>query len=130
MADTLVTVHSIWRWLVLVGLVVALVYGFSRSSDAPPLEKSTARPFTFALILLDIQVLIGLLVWIAGSGWDLGVFRAWIHPAGMLIALGIGHAVVGRATKSGTPSAYRTAAYGILVTLAIVAATIPRDAWF
>ena len=130
MSDTLVTVHSIWRWLVLVGLVVALVYGFSRSSDAPPLEKSTARPFTFALILLDIQVLIGLLVWIAGSGWDLGVFRAWIHPAGMLIALGIGHAVVGRATKSDRPSAYRTAAYGILVTLAIVAATIPRDAWF
>lgn len=130
MADTLVTIHSIWRWLVLVGLVVALVYGFSRSSDAPPLEKSTARPFTFALILLDIQVLIGLLVWIAGSGWDLGVFRAWVHPAGMLIALGIGHVVVGRATKSGTPSAYRAAAYGILVTLAIVAATIPRDAWF
>jgi hypothetical protein len=130
MADTLVTIHSIWRWLVLVGLVVALVYGFSRSSDGPPLEKSTARPFTFALILLDIQVLIGLLVWIAGSGWDLDVFRAWIHPVGMLIALGIGHAVVGRAAKSGAPSAYRTAAYGLLATLAIVAATIPRDAWF
>lgn len=130
MADTLVTIHSIGRWLVLVGLVVALVYGFSRSTDAPPLDKSTARPFTSALILLDIQVLIGLLVWIAGSGWDLDVFRAWIHPVGMLIALGIGHAVVGRATKSGRPSAYRTAAYGILVTLAIVAATIPRDAWF
>ena len=130
MSDTLVTIHSIWRWLVLVGLVVAVVYGFSRSSDAPPLEKSTARPFTFALILLDVQVLIGLLVWIAGSGWDLDVFRAWIHPVGMLIALGIGHAVAGRAAKSGGPSAYRTAAYGILVTLAIVAATIPRDAWF
>lgn len=130
MSDTLVTIHSIWRWLVLVGLVVALVYGFSRSSDAPALEKSTARPFTFALILLDIQVLIGLLVWIAGSGWDLDVFRAWIHPVGMLIALGIGHAVVGRAAKSGGPSAYRTAAYGLLATLAIVAATIPRDAWF
>jgi hypothetical protein len=130
MSDTLVTIHSIWRWLVLVGLVVALVYGFSRSSDAPALEKSTARPFTFALILLDVQVLIGLLVWIAGSGWDLDVFRAWIHPVGMLIALGIGHAVVGRAAKSGRPSAYRTAAYGLLATLAIVAATIPRDAWF
>jgi hypothetical protein len=80
--------------------------------------------------MLDIQVLIGLLVWIAGSGWDLEVFRAWIHPVGMIIALGVGHAVVGRATKSGRPSAYRTAAFGILVTLAIVASTIPRDAWF
>jgi hypothetical protein len=130
MADTLVTIHSIWRWLVLVGLVVALAYGFSRSSNAAPLEKSTARPFTFALILLDIQVLIGLLVWIAGTGWDLEVFRAWIHPAGMLIALGVGHALVGRAIKSGKPTAYRSAALGILVTLVIVAGTIPSDAWF
>ena len=130
MTDTLVTIHSIWRWLVLVGLVVALAYGFSRSSDAAPLSKQTAQPFTFALIMLDIQVLIGLVVWIAGSGWDLDVFRAWIHPVGMLVALGVGHAVVGRATKSGAASANRTAALGILVTLAIVAATIPRDAWF
>ncbi|MDH3259446.1 MAG: hypothetical protein OEM81_12870 [Acidimicrobiia bacterium] len=130
MADTLVTTHSIWRWLVLVGLVAALVYGFSRSSDAAPLEKSTAQPFMFSLIMLDIQVLIGLFLWIAASGWDLDVFRAWIHPVGMLIALGVGHAVVGRAIKFGASSAYRTAAVGILVTLVIVAASIPRDAWF
>lgn len=130
MADTLVTIHSIWRWLVLVGLVVAVVYGFSRSSTTAPLSKSTAQPFTFALIMLDIQVLIGLLVWIAGSGWELGVFRAWIHPAGMLIALGVGHAVVGRAKKSAGTAAYRTAAIGILAALVIVAGTIPSDAWF
>ena len=130
MADTLVTIHSIWRWFVLVGLVVAVVYGFSRPSSVAPLDKSTARPFTLALVVLDIQVLIGLLVWIAGTGWDLGVFRAWIHPAGMLIALGVGHALVGRATKSGKPNTYRSAAVGVLVTLAIVAATIPTDAWF
>jgi hypothetical protein len=130
MAGTLVTIHSIWRWLVLVGLVVALAYGFSRRSDAAPLEKGTARPFTLALIMLDIQVLIGILVWITGRGWEFDVFRAWIHPAGMLIALGVGHAVVGRATRSGGTGAYRTAAFGILATLAIVAAAIPEDAWF
>ena len=65
MAGTLVTIHSIWRWLVLVGLVVALAYGFSRRSDAAPLEKGTARPFTLALIMLDIQVLIGILATLA-----------------------------------------------------------------
>ncbi len=130
MADTLVTIHSIWRWIVLLGLIVAVGYGFSRPSDAAPLRKDTARTFTIALIMLDIQVLIGILLWIVDRGWDLDVFRAWIHPVGMLIALGVGHAVVGRATRSGGTGAYRTAALGILATLVIVAATIPRDAWF
>jgi len=130
MVDTLVTIHSIWRWLVIVGLAVALVYGFSRPPSTAPLEKRTAQPFTFALIMLDIQVLIGLVLWIAAGGWELDVFLAWIHPAGMLIALGVGHAAVGRATKSGAPSAYRSAALGILATMVIVAVSIPRDAWF
>ena len=130
MADTLVTIHSIWRWLVLVALVVALVYGFTRPSGAAPLERSTAQPFTFALIMLDIQVLIGFVLWIAARGWELDVFRAWIHPVGMLIALAVGHAMVGRAKKSKGTSAYRTAAFGILATLVIVAGTIPQDAWF
>jgi hypothetical protein len=130
MAETLVTIHSVWRWLVLVGLVAALVYGFSRPSGAAPLDKSTARPFTFSLVLLDIQVLIGLLVWIAGSGWESNVFLAWIHPIGMLVALGIGHALVGRAVKSGVPGAYRKAALGVLAALVIVTALIPSDAWF
>lgn len=130
MVDTLVTVHSVLRWVVLAGLVVALAYGFSRAPDAAPLGKSTARPFTLALIGLDVQALVGVLVWIAGRGWDLDVFRAWIHTVGMLIALGVGHAMVGRATKSGKTGAYRTAGLGILATLAIVAIAIPRDAWF
>ncbi len=130
MADTLVTIHSIWRWLVLVGLVVAVVYGFTRSSDAAPLDKSTARPFTFALVMLDVQVLIGLLVWFAVGGWDLNVFLAWIHPIGMLGALGVGHALVGRAIRSGGSRGYRGAAVGVLAALVIVSALIPTDAWF
>ena len=129
MAETLITLHSIWRWLVLVGLVVALVYGFTRSSEAGPLDKSTGRPFTLALIILDIQVLIGLLVWIAGSGWQLNVFLAWIHPLGMILALALGHAQVGRAVNSGGTGGYRVAAFGILGALVIVGGLIPSGAW-
>lgn len=130
MAETLVTIHSIWRWLVLVGLIAALVYGFTRSSDGPPLDKSTGRPFSFALMILDVQVLIGLLVWIAGSGWQLNVFLAWIHPMGMILALGLGHALVGRASKSGGTGGYQAAAFGLLGALIIVGGLIPSGAWF
>ena len=130
MADALVTIHSIWRWLVLAALVIAVVYGLTRRSGAAPLEKRTAQPFTLALISLDIQVLIGLVLWVAARGWELEVFQAWIHPIGMLIALGVGHAVVGRAKKSEGTTPYRTAALGILATLVLVGGTIPSDGWF
>lgn len=129
MVDTLVSIHSEFRWLVLVVLVVALVGGLYRWWRPARFTKKSARPFAVALILLDIQVLLGLLVWISGHGWELGAFRAWVHPVGMIIALGVGHALIGQAIKSEGSSAYRNATLGMLVTLAIVAATIPRDAW-
>lgn len=130
MTETLVTIHSIWRWLVLVGLAAAPIYGFARPADAPPLDKTTGRPFSLALIILDIQVLIGLLVWLAGRGWELNVFLAWIHPVGMILALGLGHALVGRAIKPGGSGSYRGAALGILGVLIIVGGLIPTGAWF
>jgi hypothetical protein len=67
---------------------------------------------------------------LAGSGWELDVFRAWVHPIGMLGALGLGHVLVGRAIRSGGMRGYRSAAIGVLITLVIVAGLIPSDAWF
>jgi hypothetical protein len=129
MTDFLVSFHSEWRWLVLAALVVALGFGAYRWQRPQPFSGRNARVFSLAMVALDIQILVGIIVWIAGRGWELGAFRAWIHPAGMLIALGVGHALVGRAKKSEGANAYRFATLGVLLTLAIVAATIPRDAW-
>jgi hypothetical protein len=129
MTDFLVTFHSDWRWLVLVALVVALGFGIYRWQRPVPFTGGSARVFSLTMVALDIQVLLGIVVWIAGRGWELGAFRAWIHPVGMLIALGVGHAFLGRARKSEGAPAYRIASLGILLTLIIVAASIPHDAW-
>jgi hypothetical protein len=85
--------------------------------------------FSLAMVALDIQILLGMVLWIANRGWELGAFRAWVHPAGMLIALGVGQALLGRAKRCEGVAAYRFATLGVLLTLAIVAASIPRDAW-
>ena len=130
MAETLVDIHSIVRWAVLAALLAAVVYGFTRASGGASWTSKAGRPFTWSLMLIDIQVLIGVIVWISRKGWELGAFRAWIHPVGMLVALGVGHALVGRAGKAEGAGAYRLAAFGLLAALVIVAVSIPRDAWF
>ena len=129
MTDFLITFHSEWRWLVLVALVVALGLGIYRWQRPVPFVGGSARVFSLALVALDIQVLLGIIVWIAGRGWDLPLFRAWIHPVGMLLALGVGHVFLGRARKAEGAEAFRMATLGILLTLVVVAAAIPHDAW-
>ncbi len=76
-----------------------------------------------------MQVLIGIVLWISGRGWELNVFRAWIHPVGTLVGLGVGHALVGRAKTSEGPRAFRLSAVALLLVLAIVVLSIPRDGW-
>ena len=129
MTDFLVTFHSEWRWLVLAALVVALGSGIYRWRRPVPFTGGNARVFSLALVVLDIQVLLGIVVWIAGRGWELGAFRAWIHPVGMLLALGVGHVFLGRARKVEGAAAFRLATIGIFLTLAVVAASIPQEAW-
>ncbi len=130
MAEILLQIHSIVRWLLLAVLAAVAVYGFVSASRQVGWSPAAARPFSWALLLMDIQVLIGILVWITGRAWKLGAFRAWIHPAGILIALGVGHALAGRAKKTEGSAGYRLSAVSLLAVLVIVAVTIPRDAWF
>lgn len=130
MAETLVDIHSIVRWIVLAALLAALVYGFTRASGGAVWTAEAGRPFTWSLMALDVQVLIGVIVWISRRAWELGAFRAWIHPVGMLVALGVGHALVGRAGKAEGAAARRLASLGLVAALVIVAVSIPRGAWF
>jgi len=89
-----------------------------------------ARIVSVTLGMIDLQVALGLLVWITKEGWNLPVFRAYIHPAGMLLAIAIAHVAAGRAKKQAGYGGVRIAAAGLLTALAIIVLTIPRNAWF
>ena len=128
--DFLVDIHSWYRWVVLVVLLAVGVGGLLRSRQGAQWSSDSERPFTLATILFDLQLAIGIVLWIGDKGWDQDFFIKVIHPVGMLLAAGIAHMALVRARKGDEQRAYATAGAGLLVALVVVAALIPRSAWF
>jgi hypothetical protein len=124
--DVLVNIHSIFRWVVLVALAGAAIYGVVRALRRDPWSSGAARPFALAAVALDIQVLIGIVLWVVSRGWEANPFVAVIHPVVMLLAVGVAHVAVRRARTNGTsPPAYWIGGLGTLGSLALVVAAIP-----
>ena len=128
--DSLIDIHSWYRWVVLAVLAAVGVGGLMRGRQGAPWSKDSDRPFTLATILFDLQLAIGIVLWIGDKGWDQDFFIKVIHPVGMLLAAGIAHMALVRARKSETSRAYTTAGAGLLVALVVVGALVPPDAWF
>ena len=115
----LVMAHSIVRWLILVAAVLALV-GARVAGDARGQGWGGVAGQIYT-ILLDVQVLIGLILWVAVSGWKHNAFFAFIHPVAMVLALVVAHFGRNRQKKT-VPSA---GFWPYLVSLALVIAAIP-----
>lgn len=84
--EVLVTIHSLWRWAVLLAAAgaVAAAYRFRRGPGAGALGR-------IYVVALDIQVLIGILLWVGRGWWRQGGFVGWVHPAYMVLALAAAH---------------------------------------
>lgn len=79
--DFLLETHSGLRWLVLAALVAMLVIGLARWN-----KDSSHHPVlvTVSSIMLDVQVLLGVILLIVNQTWD-----DLFHPAVMLIAASV-----------------------------------------
>ena len=127
--ETLVDVHSWLRWLVLAVLVFTGIAAIvsSRRADAPYVGGLVSA----AVMVVDVQVALGLVVWLFNEGWSQGAFFAVIHPLVMLFALGLAHVLAKRTRATAgdgeTALANRVAGVGMLVVLALVVAAVP---WF
>jgi hypothetical protein len=151
----LVVVHSIWRWVVLATALAALVkafIGWQQQQPYTPLDRRFGMMYTMAV---DIQVLIGLILWIteqrflvfAGSMANAQMrFYGVEHPAIMLAALALAHIGYSRSRRgvTGEPelrtapqvgggarvlvgSQHRTAALFYLASFILILAAIPWD---
>lgn len=127
--DFLIDIHSWYRWVVLVALAAVGALGVIRARQGAEWGAGSDRPFSLATVLFDLQLAIGIVLWIGNEGWNADFFIKVIHPLGMLIAAGVAHMGLVRARKGDPGRAYMTAGVGLLVALVIVAATIPRYAW-
>jgi hypothetical protein len=125
--DFLVSLHSFWRWAVLLAGVVALVGAVGGLLGALPPQLAARRAATFYTISLDIQLLTGLILWV-GRGWYAapgGYFRLE-HPLTMLLAIVVAHAGQVMARRASAPAgAARVAVVATLVSLVLVILGIP-----
>lgn len=105
----------------LIVLIVAMI-GLGRAKDA---REFTSGAYAAAMVLLDIQVLLGIVLYSVSASWDARPEIAYIHPIIGLAALGVGHALLGRARKQQMAvDAHRTAARGLLIAFVLVLLSI------
>jgi heme A synthase len=119
MVDFFSTAHQVWQYVALAAVVIALVFSF-KASMSPTAE----RVYRLTAVAVDIQVALGIVLWLAASGWNLGFAQGWLHPITGLAALGVLHAFVGRARKAHPEVAQRTFRTGMIIALVLVVAAI------
>jgi hypothetical protein len=123
--------HSGWRYIALLFLAIAIVkyvLGWVQNSQWRDLDR---RIGLFTTIAVDIQLLLGLVLWalLAGQGLigTIGPLVAMEHPTTMIIAIAVMHIGWARARKAATDSGrYRTAALTFIITVALVALGVAR----
>ena len=128
--DVLIGLHSLWRWVVLLVVVVALVrgvIGWLRGGAWTGNDRLLALATT---ITLDIQLVLGLIVYGTGSHWESGSFIAYVHPLVMIIAIVVAHTttILIRRTEPATAK-FRTLAIGLFVAIFLITAAIPSGSW-
>ena len=114
--------HRGLGYLVAVLVLLAAAMAFRRAKDSREFSKG---PYAGAMVAIDIQVLLGLVLYGVGGYWEAAPMIAYVHPLLGLVALGVGHAMVGRAGKlQQVVEAHRTAGRGLVIALVLVVAGI------
>lgn len=115
-------VHTWLGYIVFVVILVVASMAFGRAKDA---REFTTGPYASALVLLDIQVLLGLVTYGIGGYWDARPEIAYLHPLFALAALGAGHALFGRAKRMILAAdAHRGAGRALIVALVLIGIAI------
>jgi hypothetical protein len=122
----MVILHSVLRWLVLLGAVAALV-GYGRALARSRLDDVAKRLGSIYTMVLGVQFLAGLALWVMESRWNGDdVFRSFIHPALMIIAIGVASAGTARARRGDSAV---TGLVAVVASLVIIVLAIPSGAW-
>jgi hypothetical protein len=133
------TLHSWVRWLVLVTALVAVVRAISGSTSHRPWTPLDDRSAFFFTMMLDLQVLIGLLlyVWLSpltreafrdiGAAMKSNGLRFWAveHIFGMIVALAIAHIGRARIRKADPSRRHKVALIFFGLAFLAIVASIP-----
>ena len=125
--DALVSIHSVLRWVVLLAGVVALGVALAGWLGSSASERSTRQSMLVYAISLDVQVLLGIVIWVMCNYWQSEIRQFnFEHPTMMLLALIVAHVAAARARRAPSPiAAARGRAIGAAVSLVLVLLGIP-----
>ena len=141
MQSSILYIHSILRWVLLILLIVSIVKSFTGWQGKKTLSGSDRKLFLFTLISAHLNFLVGIYLLLFGTfgvisgGLPAGVelmkskfFRFfWVeHPTGMLIAIVL--ITVGNAMGKKGPSdpvKFKKVFWYFLIALIVILATVP-----
>lgn len=129
--EVLVTLHGVWRWVVLLAFVVAIVASLLKWRRGAEWRAADRRWPLLATVALDIQVLLGIVIWVGQARWagNHPFFTTVLHPIIMLVALAVAHITMSRSRSLRGPARHRAVALGLLAVLVLVILGIPTYAW-
>ncbi|MFN2555267.1 MAG: hypothetical protein ABR592_00065 [Nitriliruptorales bacterium] len=122
MSDLLIEIHSVLRWFVLGVLLLGGAYALLQAPRPVPFRRT---PVTLMVAVVDLQVALGIGLYLLNDGWRQGFFVARIHPAVMLVALAVVHIGAVRARRRGGGEAWRTIGATFLLAFVLVILAIP-----
>ncbi len=117
MNDTLALIHSNLGYLVFLVVLVATLLAFRSGSPEAPVSRLTS----LTMVLLDVHVTVGIVLYVVGQWWGANLLLSVAHPVLALAALAAGHIGIGRARRERNP---RLAAVGMAAALVLVTAAI------
>lgn len=120
MIEFFVSAHMWWQYVVLLAVIVSLFFAFRSAM----MDSTAETVYRVTAVTVDVQVALGLVIWLANSGWSLDFMQGWLHPILGLAALGVLHAFVGRARKGHPEVANRTVRTGLIIAIVLVVAAI------
>lgn len=120
--------HSGWRYIIILAFVLIIakaLIGWLGKGRWTGLDRGLGL---FAVISMDIQFLLGLVLWILRQGWvGANALASWEHPFTMIVALALAHVTWTRVKSAPTDAAkFQTAAIGFLITGIVLALGIAR----
>jgi hypothetical protein len=124
--EILVSIHSLFRWVVLGAALAALLVAALAWFGSATTDRQGRLATLVFVVAIDVQVLLGLLIYLLGHFWDSAVGRQirFEHPSLMLLALAVSHLIAARARRSSGLTAARLRTVGIAVSLLIILAGI------
>jgi vacuolar-type H+-ATPase subunit I/STV1 len=128
--EWVVTVHSYWRWVVLLVGLVAIVLAVMSMTGRRPWDGLSDRLSLFFTITMDIQLLIGIVVWISEQKWSGDVMLGFVHPLAMIAAVALAHIGRVRADRERDDRLKgRQAALFFIASFVVILVAIPLGSW-